>query len=378
MCDFVFTGGGTGGHIFPGLAVAENFEKSSIAWIGSSKGIDRRLVESAEIKFYGIPAGKLRRYFSLRNVVDFFKVFGGFFKSLYLLMKLKPRLVFSKGGFVSVPPCAAAKVLGIPVITHECDFSPGLATRINAKFASRIFVSYPQTIELLGDAAKSKTLYTGNPVRSRFYTANESAGRNFIYSGTNELEKPILLILGGSLGAKQLNDIVRKNIVFLCSHFCVAHQVGSKNTEQMEAIKAELEEKDESLLPYYKPFEFIMNEMPDVLASAYLVISRAGANTIWESAAAGKPMILVPLSTGSSRGDQLENAAFFESKGACVVMTGEIGNRSFQENVLRFINDKQFLNSTKEASKKLAGSKPAVEIAQLLKSYAENTGGNKK
>ena len=208
----VFTGGGTGGHIFPGLAVAEALSSSlkcRIVWIGSAKGVDRKIVESSELysaspsvlEFMGIPAGKLRRYFSFQNFIDVFKVAAGFIKSFFILLKLKPIFVFSKGGFVSVPPCAAAKFLKIPVITHECDFSPGLATRINSKFANRILVSYQETAELLPASLRSKVICTGNPVRLSFYSGRPEKGLSFL---NIKSDLPVLFVLGGSLGARQL------------------------------------------------------------------------------------------------------------------------------------------------------------------------------
>ena len=160
-----FTGGGTGGHIYPGLAVVDEircmFQKNNqnfcAVWIGCSKGMDCNIVSKAKDmnnqpcvdRFYGIPSGKLRRYFSLKNFSDVFKIIGGFFVSLWILAKEKPAALFSKGGFVSVPPCLAARILKIPVYTHECDFTPGLATKINSRFASKILVSYPETVKFL-------------------------------------------------------------------------------------------------------------------------------------------------------------------------------------------------------------------------------------
>lgn len=213
MSCIVFTGGGTGGHIFPGIAVAEVLQKEtsvSIVWIGSNNNTDSTYVHSAGIPFYGIPAGKLRRYFSFKNLIDIFKVLGGFFASIILLLRFKPDFVFSKGGFVSVPPCAAAWCLRIPVITHECDVSPGLATKINSRFAAKIFVSYQKTAAFFPAKLQKKIVYTGNPVRLRFYTADKAAGKTFIgYSGN----KPIIFVQGGSLGAFQINALDRKSVV---------------------------------------------------------------------------------------------------------------------------------------------------------------------
>ncbi|NVP24495.1 undecaprenyldiphospho-muramoylpentapeptide beta-N-acetylglucosaminyltransferase [Treponema phagedenis] len=362
MSCVVFTGGGTGGHIFPGLAVAEVMIQKkgiSIVWIGGGKGADRSYVESGGLPFKGIPAGKLRRYFSLQNFVDVFKVAAGFIKSLYLLATLKPAFVFSKGGFVSVPPCMAAKFLRIPVITHESDFTPGLATRLNSRSAAKIFVSYPETIQFLKKEQQGKAVYTGNPVRLDFYTAKADAGRSFLHIDT---KKPLLFIQGGSLGARQINDLVFESISFLTEHFYVVHQCGAANVDQAKLIKQKIHAADS-----YQYFPFIREEIPKVLAAADIVLSRAGANSIWECAAAGKPMVLVPLEKGSSRGDQLDNAAFFEKKGAAFVLSGK---KTTAENLIALLQDllhnPEKLRVAHEAALHLGKQKPAEYIADLL------------
>jgi len=379
----VFTGGGTGGHIFPGLAVAEALLSSlecRIVWIGSAKGVDRKIVESSELysaspsilEFIGIPAGKLRRYFSFQNFIDVFKVAAGFIKSFFILLKLKPIFVFSKGGFVSVPPCAAAKFLKIPVITHECDFSPGLATRINSKFANHILVSYQETAELLLASLRSKVICTGNPVRLCFYSGRPENGRSFL---NIKSALPVLFVLGGSLGARQLNDLISDSIEYLVKHFVVVHQIGEANMDQGQKIKEGLLRSSPEFAENYKPYPFIKKEMADVLSLSSIVVSRAGANTVWESAAAGKPMILVPLEKGSSRGDQIENAEFFKKKGSAEILLGEdvrpdifirlLRDLGFEEN----ISGNERLKNMALASAALAGEKPAIVIADFLKSF---------
>lgn len=376
MSCVVFTGGGSGGHIFPGLAVAEVLASKisvEIYWLGNSKGVDKTIVESAltipALKFIGIPAGKLRRYFSLNNFIDVFKVLAGFVKSFFILLKLKPYFVFSKGGFVSVPPCAAAKLLKIPVITHECDFSPGLATKLNAKFATKVLVSYPQTIQMLPKIIQEKTICTGNPVRTQFYSANAENGKAFINSKSS---KPILLVLGGSLGAKQINDLIFESLEFLIEHFIVVHQTGEKNREEADTIKRKLMKINTKCSENYQPVAFIKNEMPDILAASSIIVSRAGANSIWEAAAAGKPMILIPLEKGSSRGDQIENAEFFASNGAAEILKGEDVNAKTFEKVLKtFLQNPEKLKSTAEASCLLAKEKPAYIIADFLLTFLD-------
>jgi len=370
MSCIVFTGGGTGGHIFPGIAVAEVLKQETgipIVWIGSNNGADRSYVGSANIPFYGIPAGKLRRYFSFENLIDIFKIIGGFFASVIILLRLKPCCVFSKGGFVSVPPCVAARCLKIPVITHECDFSPGLATKINTRFAERIFVSYAKTIAFFPNTVRRKIVVTGNPVRMRFYAANADAGKIFIhYTG----DKPILFIQGGSLGALQINVLVEQTILFLTEAFFVVHQTGAQHRAQGERIKKRLKEERPDLSEYYKPFPFIVEPMPDVLAAADLVMSRAGANSIWEAAAAGKPMLLMPLEKGSSRGDQIENADFFTEQGAAITLSAKDATPAALCTVLgRLLENPEELKTMAKASAALADGKPAIKIAHLLEQW---------
>lgn len=328
-----FTGGGTGGHIYPGLAVADelkqlaarNGKSIQIEWIGCSKGMDKKIVESSldgngnliADKFYGIPSGKLRRYFSMKNFSDIFRILGGFIKAFHILRKVKPAVLFSKGGFVSVPPVFAARLLKIPVYTHECDFTLGLANRLNFKSAKTMFVSYEETKNRLGSAEANRVVVTGNPVRPVFYSTNPENGKKFI-SLDEDNKKPVLLILGGSSGAKQINELVEKNLRWLCDRFVVVHQTGLVNSNQNQEIKLkEMYSED------YRPFAFIYKEMPDVLSCADVILSRAGANSIWEAAVLNKPMVLIPLCGSGTRGDQVDNAKFFEDKGAAKVLLGD-------------------------------------------------------
>lgn len=369
MNPIVFTGGGTGGHIFPGLAVVDelrNKAASEIVWIGSSRGVDREIVEGHGVRFYGIPSGKLRRYFSWANLADLFRIIGGFFSAFVLLLKIKPVLLFSKGGFVSVPPCLAARILRIPVITHECDFSPGLATRINAKSASRIFVSYEATKNAFPVSIQSKITVTGNPVRPVFYSASAEKGRSFLGCAGNET--PILFILGGSLGARQVNSLIAGCLDQLCSRYIVVHQTGPQNTDQTVQSTNPLTRER------YKPFPFIRAEMPDVLAAASIVVARSGANTVWECAVAGKPMVLIPLEKGSSRGDQIENAQFFVSRGAAIMLTGaDATPEKLSRVVIDLADNPRLFGDMSSNSASLGVTRPAALIADLI--LADTNGG---
>lgn len=377
---FAFTGGGTGGHIYPGLAVADelrliankNNKQIEIEWIGCSKGMDKKIVEKGMgpdgkptiDRFYGIPSGKLRRYFSMKNFSDLFRIAGGFFKAFHILRKTKPSVLFSKGGFVSVPPCLAAKMLHIPVFTHECDFTLGLANRINFKSAEKMFVSYEETKNRLGAADKNRVVVTGNPVRPVFYNADSSKGKKFI--GIENNEKPVLLVLGGSSGAKQINELVYENIDFLCENYTVVHQTGLVNGDdkRSEEYKAKFPES-------YFPYNFIYDEMPDVVASADVILSRAGANSIWEAAVLYKPMVLVPLCGNGTRGDQVDNSIFFQEKSAAEVLIGKDADEEHLVSALTKMLNKDTRESYITAIKSMVSEKkPAQTIAELIYSRA--------
>lgn len=373
-----FTGGGTAGHIYPGLAVADelkalassNNKELKICWIGCSKGMDRNIVEKAigpdgkptADKFYGIPSGKLRRYLSLKNLTDLFRIAGGFFAAFHILRKAKPSLLFSKGGFVSVPPCLAAHLLHIPVYTHECDFTLGLANRLNFKSADYMFVSYEETKNRLSAADQKRIIVSGNPVRPVFYKTEASKGLEFLGIDKDKKTKPLLLVLGGSSGARQVNELVFDNIDFLCENFIVVHQTGLLNADDNRS--ADLAQKYPEA---YKPYNFIYEQMPDVLASADVILSRAGANSIWEAAVLLKPMVLVPLCGSGTRGDQVDNAEFFKSRGAAEVLLGADADNQHLKAELTKMLSADNRSAYSEALKKLTGDQaPAKKIAAIL------------
>lgn len=405
-----FTGGGTGGHIYPGLAVAdllrEKFagsgERLRIVWLGSRGKMDRKIVQNARSvsgekgsdsddensgktidAFYGIPSGKLRRYFSVKNFFDIFKIAFGFFAAFFILLKERPAFLFSKGGFVSVPPCLAARILGIKVYTHECDFTPGLATKINSRFAHEIFLSYEETKKYFSQAAQKKLVVTGNPVREVFYNANPEIGRKFIFNGANgnseqekssegegnsanpENEKPVLLVTGGSLGAAQINGLVRENLEWLCENFVLVHQTGQKGEAEIpQGASAAVKNN-------YHPFAFIYEEMPHVFAAADAVFSRSGANSIWEGAVLAKPMILLPLEGEGTRGDQVDNAEFFSRQGAAIVIRKAEASSQKLRDALSLVLKKDVREEFSSACRKIVGSeKPGEKIADIL--FAEN------
>jgi UDP-N-acetylglucosamine--N-acetylmuramyl-(pentapeptide) pyrophosphoryl-undecaprenol N-acetylglucosamine transferase len=334
--------------------------------------MDRSLAEAAALEFYGIPSGKLRRYFSLKNIPDIFRVLAGFFVARRILKKLRPALLFSKGGFVSVPPCAAAASLGIPVFTHESDFSPGLATKINTRFAKKIFVSYEDTAQLLPPKSRALVTVSGNPVRQEFrhaaagdeaQGASSAARRERIaavgraFLGVKEGDR-LLLVLGGSQGAQELNNLVRESLAELTKLYVVVHQTGPKN--EWDLPRGER----------YLPYPYIRDEMPQVLAAAEVVLGRSGAGTVWESAACGVPMVLVPLSGSGTRGDQVENARFFERAGAAVVLLGPEANPENLVKTIRVIaGDGEKRAAMAAASGRLGQRDGAALIAEAICDY---------
>lgn len=373
---YAFTGGGTGGHIYPGLAVADelkilakkNNQNIQIEWIGNSVGMDSKIIEKAlgpdalatVDKFYGIPSGKLRRYMSLKNLTDLFKIAAGFFKAFHILRKTKPAILFSKGGFVSVTPCLAAHFLKIPVYTHECDFTLGLANRINFKSADKMFVSYEETKNRLSAQDQQRVIVTGNPIRPTIYNGNKEKGLKFL--SLENTQKPILLVLGGSSGARQINELVFENIDYLCKNFIVVHQTGLLNADDNKSQVLQSTYKND-----YKPYNFIYEEMADVLASADVILGRAGAGTIWESAVLYKPMVLVPLCGSGTRGDQVDNAMFFKEKNAAEVLLGKDADSPHLIEALNKMLDENIRKQYSDAVNNVVGDKiPAKVIAELI------------
>ena len=294
----VLTGGGTAGHVMPHLALLPAMKKRSweLFYIGTN-GIEKSLIEKEGLPFYTIKAGKLRRHFSFQNFFDVFKVFWGTFQSLYYLLKIKPDLVFSKGGFVSVPVCFAAALLRIPVVTHESDVTPGLANRLIMKVAGKILYSFPETKNYLPSEAE----YVGTPIRQELFQGSQKKAFDFL-DFSPEDKRAVLLVMGGSQGALRLNEVLREALPVLLEKYRVIHMTG-KGKKTGENIPGS-----------YFQLEYASRELPDLLALADLVISRAGANSLFELKALAKPMILVPLSHGT-RGDQVVNARSFEKQG---------------------------------------------------------------
>ena len=308
MKHIVLTGGGTAGHVTPNIAMIPRLKELGykISYIGSYDGIEKKLIEELDIPYYGISSGKLRRYFDVKNFTDPFKVMKGLFEAKKLMKQLKPDVVFSKGGFVTVPVVVAASRKKIPTFIHESDMTPGLANKLSIPFATKVCCNFPETVSHL---PADKAVLTGTPIRQELLTGDPKKALEF--TGFTP-DKPVILVIGGSLGAVAVNDAVRAILPELLKEFHVIHLCGK-------------DKLDESLknTQGYVQYEYIKKELADLFALSSIVISRAGANAICELSALNKPNLLIPLSARASRGDQILNARSFERLGYSKVLEEE-------------------------------------------------------
>ena len=308
MKKIVLTGGGTLGHVTPHLAIIPRLKEAGyeIHYIGTENGMEAPKMRAVEgVTYHAVKSGKLRRYHSWQNFTDPFRVIAGAFQSARLMGKIKPDVVFSKGGFVAVPVVFGAWLHRIPVLCHESDLTPGLANKLCKPFATRFATTFPECAEALG----AKAEMTGTPLRPELFHGDKAKGLSLLgFDG----QKPVLLMMGGSSGAQSVNACLRKAIPELTPDFDVVHICGKGN------LDAELEGT-----PGYKQIEFLDADLPDVLACTDLVLSRAGANALCEFQALGRPMLLIPYPKGASRGDQILNAKSLEKRGLCRVLLQE-------------------------------------------------------
>lgn len=305
MKRIVLTGGGTAGHVTPNIALIPKLRELDydIHYIGSYDGIEKKLIEDFEIPYYGISTGKFRRYFDPKNFSDPFRVIKGFAEARKILKQIRPDVVFSKGGFVSVPVVRAASSLNVPCIIHESDMTPGLANKLCIPVAAKVCCNFPETLKNL---PAEKAVLTGSPIREELSRGNKLSALKFC--GFTAM-KPVIMVIGGSLGAASVNKAVRDALPKLLEDFQIVHICGKDKVDNLLLNVAG-----------YKQFEYVKSELKDLFAMADLVISRAGANAICELLALKKPNILIPLSAQSSRGDQILNAKSFESQGFSVVI----------------------------------------------------------
>ena len=348
MKHIVLTGGGTAGHVTPNIALIPALKDAGyqISYIGSYNGIERKLIEELGIPYYGISSGKLRRYFDPKNFSDPFRVLKGFHEAKKLLKQLKPDVVFSKGGFVTVPVVIAAKRCKIPAIIHESDMTPGLANKLCIPSAVKVCCNFPETVSSL---PKDKAVLTGTPIRQELLNGDKEAGRQFCGFTA---DKPVLMIIGGSLGAASVNDHVRKILPELLKDFQVIHLCG----------KGKMDEKLTGTAGYVQ-YEYIKDELPDLFALADVVISRAGANAICEISALHKPNLLIPLSANASRGDQILNARSFEKQGYSMVLEEEeITDQKLLDTIHQLYDNRHSFEEAMAASKQM----DSIHIVSLV------------
>ncbi len=308
--SIILTGGGTAGHVSLNQAIIPELlaQGYDVHYIGSHDGIEKELIGDAfpQVPYHEISSGKLRRYFSLKNFTDPFRVVLGIGQALSIIRKVKPKIIFSKGGFVSVPVVIAAKLANVPVVVHESDVTPGLANKIALPFASHIFTVFKETMQHLPN---DKATCTGSIIRQQLFEGDKERGLKLCGFEGN---KKVLLVMGGSLGSVILNDALRENLKQLLPMFNIVHLCGKGNL-------------DESLIHVegYRQFEYVTDELSDILFLANFVVSRAGSNSIFEFLALHKPMLLIPLSAAKSRGDQILNANLFKRQGFAHVLEEE-------------------------------------------------------
>lgn len=355
MKRIILTGGGTAGHVTPNIALLPRLRELGydIHYIGSYNGIEKELIEPFGIPYHGISSGKLRRYFSVQNFTDPFRVLKGFHEARVLIKDLKPDVIFSKGGFVSVPVVLAGKRSKVPVIIHESDMTPGLANKIAIPSAAKVCCNFPETLESL---PKDKAVLTGSPIRQELLSGNKIAAMDLCGFTA---DKPVILVIGGSLGSVVVNKAVREALPDLLKDFQIIHLCGKgKMDESLSGTKG------------YCQFEYIKDELRDIFALADVVISRAGANAICELLALRKPNLLIPLSAKASRGDQILNSRSFERQGFSLVLEEEeLTKQSLIDAVHRLYSDR---GSFIDAMRNSRQQDPINTIIGLIQDAAGN------
>jgi len=355
MKKIILTGGGTAGHVTPNLALlpylqADGFE---IHYIGSKDGLEKELVEEAGIPYHGISAGKLRRYMDLKNITDVFRVIRGFGNAFSIIRRLKPDIIFSKGGFVTVPVLAAARMLRVKCVAHESDLTPGLANRLSQPFTNKICVSFPETLAHLPER---KAVLTGSPIRKELLQGDRKKGLSICEWA--DKGKPVILVTGGSQGAAAINNAIRDILPKLLNRFRVVHLCGKGNLSN-------------ETLPGYAEFEYVKEGLADLYTLADVVVSRAGANTLFELLAIRKPNLLIPLPLESSRGDQILNAESFALQGFSKLLPeGKITDERLLKAIEVLYNDREVYATNMASHEQNDGA------AQVMAVLAETMEGN--
>lgn len=350
MKKIVLTGGGTAGHVTPNIALLPSLKAAGyeITYVGSYDGIEKRLIEDFDIPYVGISTGKFRRYLDLKNLTDPFRVIKGYGEAKKFLKTYRPDVVFSKGGFVSVPVIRAAGSLHIPCIIHESDMTPGLANKLCISAAQKVCCNFPETLKLLPEG---KAVLTGSPIREELFRGNKVAGLDLCGFTAN---KPVIMVIGGSLGASYVNKVIREALPVLLKDFQVVHLCGKGKLDNLLLNT-----------PGYKQFEYIKTELKDIFAMSDLVISRAGANALCELLALRKPNILIPLPSSSSRGDQLLNAQSFEAQGFSVVVDeDDLTTHLLAEKVKELYSNRQSYRETMSKSSQVDSIKTIMKLIE--------------
>lgn len=348
MKRIVLTGGGTAGHVTPNLALIPKLQKEGwdIQYIGSHNGIEKELIEYYKIPYHGISAGKLRRYANIKNLTDPFRVLTGGVEALKIIRRLKPNVIFSKGGYVTVPVVMAGYLSRIPVIIHESDMTPGLANKLSIPFAKTVCVNFPETLTHI---PKNKGILTGTPIRSELLAGDANKGRKLC---NFDSYKPVLMVMGGSLGSVIINQSLRTILPNVLKTFQVIHLCGKNN-------------KDDSLenTKGYKQFEYVKEELPHLFAAADLLVSRAGANALAEILALKKPNLLIPLSQKASRGDQILNAGSFKKQGFSEVLEEEeITEQTLFTSIESLYKNRQQYKSAMDSTEITNGIEKVMEL----------------
>ncbi|MBN9656124.1 undecaprenyldiphospho-muramoylpentapeptide beta-N-acetylglucosaminyltransferase [Halobacillus sp. GSS1] len=346
----LFTGGGTAGHVIVNLALIPEFQKQgyTVDYIGSYSGIERNLIEPLDgVTYHGISTGKLRRYMSKENFKDPFKVLKGLAQSLRIIQKRKPQVIFSKGGFVSVPVVMAARLKNVPTIIHESDYTPGLANKLSFPFAKKILATFPETMKHLPEG---KGEYIGAVVREELFEGDRSKGLALCEF---HKQKPVVMVMGGSTGSKRINDAIRGNLDELLQEVQIVHICGHGH-------------KDTSINKRgYAQFEYVQDELKDLFAATDYIVSRAGSNAIFEFLALKKPMLLIPLSRKASRGDQILNADSFVKQGYALKREEEeLTNETLVNDLRQLINNRDQILASMQSYQSEQTKEKVVDIIQ--------------
>lgn len=359
MKKIVLTGGGTAGHVTPNIALLPKLQDLGyeIYYMGSYDGIEKKLIGDFEIPYYGISTGKFRRYFDPKNFTDPFRVIKGYSEAKKYLKEIRPDIIFSKGGFVSVPVVRAGAALDIPCIIHESDMTPGLANKLCIPAADKICCNFPETLSMLPEG---KAVLTGSPIRRELASGNRITAWNMCGFSAN---KPVIMVIGGSSGAASVNKAVRQALPKLLEDFQVVHICGREKVDNLLLN-----------IHGYKQFEYLKSELKDIFAMADVVISRAGANAICELLALHKPNILIPLPASSSRGDQILNAKSFEAQGFSIVIDEDyLTENLLVEKVQELYCSRQsYIDNMKQSQQKDAIETIAALIEETRQSNEDN------